>query len=109
MAVQIHYMKQHDLLPQLQAGLLNGVVAVNLSTATSVKFLMSNAIVGTVASAAATITDAVNGGVAYTWSPGDTDVAGTYKAEFEVTWSSGKKQTFPNDSYLQVKILADLG
>lgn len=106
---QVHYMKQHDLLPQLQCGLLNGTVPVDLTTAASVKFLMSNVIVGLVTNAAASITTAATGQVAYTWVSGDTALAGVFKAEFEVTWSTGKKQTFPNDSYLQVKIVADLG
>lgn len=115
MATQTQPMKQHDLLPQLQVTLektdpVSGVTsAVDLTTATSVLFLMRNAIVGLKVNALATITAAATGAVAYTWTGTDTDTAGLYDGEFQVTWGSGKIETFPNDSYLKIKIYADLG
>jgi hypothetical protein len=108
MATVVHYMKQKDLLPQLQAQLTNGGVPVDLTTASSIKFMMSNAIVGVVVNAAAAVTGAPTGLVAYTWISGDTDLTGTFQGEFAVTWPSGKEQTFPNDSYLTIKILAEI-
>lgn len=54
------------------------------------------------------ITDAVDGRVTYLWQLGDTDVAGTFHVEFEIHWGA-EIQTVPNDSYLSIKIVADLG
>lgn len=51
--------------------------------------------------------------VTYVWQPGDTDRdAGKYNAEFEVTWNSGKVETFPakkTEEYKEIIILEDLG
>jgi hypothetical protein len=41
--------------------------------------------------------------------PGDTDTAGTYWAEFEVTFGDGRVETYPNRGYLTVNIEPDLG
>jgi hypothetical protein len=49
----------------------------------------------------------------YDWQPGDTEQEpGIYNTEHEVTWKSGKVETFPaqqEDPYLRVLILEDLG
>lgn len=58
--------------------------------------------------AACTITDAVNGRVSYAPAAGDTDTAGTYLAEFEVTWNDGTVQTLPRKGYLTIDITEDL-
>lgn len=44
----------------------------------------------------------------YEWSGNDTDTPGLFEAEFEVTLSSGKPETYPNDTYIEVKILDDI-
>ena len=44
-----------------------------------------------------TVTDATNGIVKYEWQSGDTDTADDYTAEWEVTYSDGTIETFPND------------
>jgi hypothetical protein len=54
------------------------------------------------------ITDAVNGQVQYLWQAGDTDIAGTFEVEFEILWGT-EVQTVPNDSYIAIKIVPDLG
>jgi hypothetical protein len=118
MTVQTVHMKQHDLLPQLQATLtstdpITGVVSnVNLSTATLINFYMKNAISGLKVSALAVraVDQSVDTGqVTYTWQGTDTDTAGKFQGEFEVVWASGKRETFPNDSYFIINIHADLG
>jgi len=53
---------------------------------------------------AATITDDAGGGVRYSWATGDTAIAGTYDAEFEVTFSDGTVETFPNSNFITVII-----
>jgi hypothetical protein len=47
--------------------------------------------------------------VLFAFEPGETDTAGTYRAEFEATYLDGRKQTYPNDGYISIEILPDLG
>lgn len=56
----------------------------------------------------ALIYDEENGIVRYHWQVGDTDVGGSYLGEFEVTYSDGIKETFPNSGYIQIDILDDV-
>ena len=118
MTVQTTYMKQNDLLPQLQATLQSKdpvtsvLSAVNLTTASSIYFYMKNAISGLKVSALAVkdVDQTTNPGVlTYTWQGTDTSEAGKFQGEFEVHWASGKRETFPNDGYFIVNIKADLG
>jgi hypothetical protein len=57
-------------------------------------------------SAAATVNNAAGGDVQYDWIVGDTDTPGAYIGEFEVTFGSGKPETFPNrdDQKIQVTV-----
>ena len=45
----------------------------------------------------------------YEWTASDTDTAGDFDAEFEVTLSDGKVETYPNFRNLTISILEDLG
>lgn len=106
-------MKAHDRLPSIQAALTTGPttapVPVNLTTATSVDFIMRVTAGGsTKVNAPAVIADATGGVVRYDWLAADTDTPGQYQAEWEVTWADGKQQTFPTLTYHSVEILADL-
>lgn len=47
--------------------------------------------------------------VEYQWQPGDTDITGLHRAEFEVTWPDETVETFPNGGYLLINIVQDLG
>lgn len=49
--------------------------------------------------AAATNRQAIDGtgAVLYSWAPVDVDTAGFYVGEWQITYSSGDIQTFPND------------
>jgi uncharacterized protein YfaS (alpha-2-macroglobulin family) len=55
------------------------------------------------------VAPATSGVVRYDWGLTDTDTAGTYRLEFEVTWNTGKKQTIPNYGYDELVIAEDLG
>lgn len=46
--------------------------------------------------------------VQYDWTAGDTAAAGDYLAEFEVTFSDGTRETFPNGDHLLIRIVSDL-
>lgn len=103
--------KRGDRLPTIQASLTDGSgAAVNLTDAT-VKFLMRprTSATPTVNAAAAIVGTATAGVVQYAWSAGDTDTAGEYLAEFEVTFLDGRKASFPSDGYTRVRVLPDVG
>jgi hypothetical protein len=85
--------------------------AIDLSSGvTGVKFIMRDPNTGTAkVNAACTITTAASGIVTYEWIADDTDTAGTYNAEWQITYDNGKKLTVPNDTYETVVVKADLG
>jgi len=58
--------------------------------------------------ASMTITDAINGIVQYDWQAGDTDTVGTYFVEFQVTYSDGAIETFPNNGNKIVSVVREL-
>lgn len=60
-------------------------------------------------SRAAHIQDAASGEAWVVWAPGETDTAGVYRAEFEVIYPDGRRETFPNGGYISIRILDDLG
>lgn len=101
-------LKRGDRTPALTATLqdVNGT-AVNLTTATSVRFLLRPSRGGTAVATAATIVTAASGTVRHDW-PATTPDAGSYQGEFEVTWTGGLLQSFPSDGYLWIVVLSDL-
>lgn len=100
-------MKKNDLEPVVNAVLRDGDGLADLTGAT-VKFIMKLGLVGAVkVNSSATIVSATGGQVRYTWAGTDTDTAGDYICEWEVT-RAGKKSTFPNGSFKRVRIVTDL-
>lgn len=57
--------------------------------------------------AAATITDD-DGVLVYEWDAADTDTAGVFLAEFEVTYADDSVETFPGDGWITVTVGVDL-
>lgn len=55
-----------------------------------------------------TLTDAKNGSLIVVFSESDLNEVGVHRAHIVVTFSDGRKETFPNDSYIDVKIFDDL-
>lgn len=105
------YLKKNDTSPFIRIQCQDdGGNPVDLSGATA-KFLMREVDSDTTkVDSAATITDAANGKVQYEWSSSDTDTAGDFEAEFEITYGDSTVETFPNaDSYIEVKISDDIG
>lgn len=102
--------KANDRLPSIQATLSSGGTPVNLTTATSVEFIMKTAPPGNTikVNAVASIVTAASGVVRYDWAAVDTATPGSYIAEWEVTWTGGKKQTFPTLTFHSIDVLADL-
>jgi hypothetical protein len=54
------------------------------------------------------VPDAANGIVKYEWMATDTETAGIFEAEFEVEYSDGAVETFPNTGYIKVQIVKDI-
>lgn len=113
MAVPIDfYIKRNDTRPAIRATLS----AASIDVFTSVKFFMYDS-TGTakVAGVTATIitqpSSSSGGVVQYQWNgaAGDTDTAGEYDAEFQVTFDDGRKETYPNNGFIKVHIGPDLG
>ena len=53
----------------------------------------------------------INGDATFSYPPVATDVQtpGTFQQEWELVYGTGKRLTFPNNTYNLVQILADLG
>ena len=103
-------MKRNDTRP----GLLATLSLAASDVISSVKFFMATPqgtlkVNGTAASIVTQPSATSGGQVQYSWAVGDSDTAGQYRGEFEVTLSSGRKETFPNDSYIPINIIPDLG
>lgn len=105
------FIKRGDRLPALRVTLRDSLGGLPNLTGATVKFIMNDKAAGTKIvqdQAAAIIGNPLNGVVEYAWQAGDTDIASTYSAEFEVTYLDGKDETFPNSKYIVIKIVPDL-
>lgn len=103
------YVKQGDTRPAAATQLTKGLTAVDLTSATEVKFKMRQLRqVDLSVDGAATITDAATGMVEYRWQASDTEDAGEYVAEWQVLWSDGSIESFPTLGYDSVVVYPDL-
>ena len=55
-----------------------------------------------------TTVSSTSGRVKYSFSAADTDTAGNFDGEFEVTFVGGQVETFPNDGFIKVIITDDV-
>jgi len=97
-----------DRLPEITGTLRVDGVAINLTSST-VKFIMMDSAGALKVNASATIVSASAGTVSYAWTAADTDTAGLYTAEWEITFTDTRKETVPNGSKLIVEVVPDLG
>jgi len=116
MTNSVFEIKRGDLAPIFRARCIDAsdpTNGVDLTSATTIKLLLMNNANVLVVNGTMTKEDqtqsATKGFVRYAWQTGDTSTAGVFRAEVEVTWSDGKKQTYPRDSYARVIIYEDLG
>lgn len=97
--------KSGDTSPSIQYTLYepDGSTPVDLTSST-VNFHMrlKGSTAAPAVDASATLVDAANGVVRYDWASGDTATAGEHEAEFEVTFQTGKVETFPNRGFIRV-------
>lgn len=103
--------KTGDTAPAIVGTLKDATLAVvNLTAANAVRFIMKNKATGVkVIDQPAVFTNAAGGVVTYQWQTGDTNTVATYTAEFEIAWSDGTFESFPNSKYIVVRVIADLG
>lgn len=101
------YLKKNDTKDNIKATLSNESGPVDLTGAT-VRFLMSKK--GAIkVDRQAQIQDAAAGIVWMVFEHGDTDEQGLYQAEFEVIFPDARIETFPNDGFVLINIISDLG
>lgn len=104
------YMKQGDTAPALTAALKDSLdVALDL-TGSTVVFNLRQRGTGTVvvSRGSVTLVSPSAGQVKYVWQAGDTDLAGQFDGEFEITYPDGTVQTVPSKDYIRVVIKDDL-
>lgn len=108
------HIKQGDTSPAIKVQLSdeNGT-AIDITGYQEVSFHMADPDGSTVkvdddTSGGVSVTDASAGKVKYEWSAGDTDTAGVYQAEWEVTYGDGTIETFPNSGYTRILVVAQL-
>jgi len=100
------YIKRGDTSPSMVYAL---APATTVLTGASVLFKMRND-AGTVITnrAAVIVTPTGTPTLQYNWISADTVAAGSFSAEFQVTYASGAIETFPNSEFITVQITADI-
>lgn len=104
------YIKQNDTAPSIEAALKdsNGRVK-SMANASTVVFHMSDENGNIlVENGLGTIVNATKGVVAYEWQAGDTSNTGIHSAEFQIEYTNGQIETFPNTGYIKVIIKDEL-
>ena len=102
------FIKRNDTSPIFRAILKDGDDVVVDVTGATVRFHMFDEDKVSKVDAAAVVNIGTAGDVQYEWIADDTDTAGFFDSEFEVTFSGGRIETFPNYAYQRVHIYEDL-
>lgn len=102
------HIKQNDTSPAIKHQLLDEEGSPIDLTGASVSFHMVDSDGSVKVNTSASIDNAGNGEVSYSWSAGDTDTEGVYKAEWEVDFGNGSIESFPNSSDFIVDIENEL-
>lgn len=104
MAPSTFYISQGATAPAITATLVDQYGTVANLTGASVKFVMTNAFYGNAVNAAATIVNATAGQVSYSWGTSDTSNPGLYGCQWQVVYSGGAQETYPQGYYNQVSV-----
>ena len=102
--------KQNDTAPSLVAVLRDTRGRPRILTGATVVLhmrLQSDSTVK-ITSGSCTLTDASLGIVTYPFTASNTDTAGVYLAEIQVTYADATVETFPNNDYIIVTITDDI-
>lgn len=109
MTNRIFYIKKGDRLPTIRSTLYQPDGEIQpLTSVSGVKFIMYQNGTEKINAAASVLEGGTTGAVEYAWATNDTNTSGVYKAEWQVTFTDGKPQTFPNKGYISVIITDDL-
>ena len=103
--------KQNDTSPDLEGILRDGFGSpINITGATIVlnTRLQPGGTVKVNGGSMAVVGSAVNGRVRYVWTASDTDTAGIYEAEIQITFSDGTIRTIPAKGYFIVDVTDDI-
>lgn len=103
--------KQNDTSPALEGILRDGFGSpIDVTGATVVlnTRLRPGGAVKVNGGSMGTVGSAVNGRVKYSWTASDTDTAGTYEAEIQITFSNGKIRTIPPKGYFIIDVTDDI-
>lgn len=100
-------LKRNDHLRPITFLLSEGGEAANLASATAVKLIYSKVGGATIERSLAGWTN--DGKCSYAWTNQDTLNPGKYRYELEVTFNSGRVQTYPEDGYGEFLVTEDLG
>jgi len=104
-----HYIKRNDIARKVTDILTLNGAAINL-TGCTLSWIMRNRATGVAIKQTATIVTAATGSVEYQFVTGDTATAGVYDCEWEIVYTTGSKPlTVPDDGYIVLEILEDLG
>jgi hypothetical protein len=110
MADPTFYIKQNDTRPELDIFLRDDKDRSINITGAVVKFSMRNASTNVVKISLGSVTtvSSTAGRVKYSFTASDTDTAGNFDGEFQVTFVGGQVETFPNDGYIKVIVTDDV-
>lgn len=100
------YIKQNDTSPSIQ--ITDTRLAGNLVGASVVFNMRDSSGTVKVNRSAGAVVDAGAGTIGYDWAAADTDTAGEFEAEFEVTYADTTVETFPNFHHISVVITDDI-
>ena len=103
--------KQNDTSPALEGILRDGFGSpIDITGATVVlnTRLQPGGTVKVSGGSMGAVGSAVNGRVKYSWVAADTDTAGIYEAEIQITFSNGKIRTIPPKGYFIVDVTDDI-
>ena len=102
-------MKRGDTAPPFLGTLTDAVGdPVNLSGASARLLVRETRTRAVKVDAACLIPSPLEGSIRYDWTAADTDRAGVYDLEVQVTYGDGSVETFPNGGWVRLQILADI-
>lgn len=110
MAAPTFYIKQNDTRPQLEVNLRDDRDRPINITGATVVFSMRNVSDDSVKidEASTTTVSSTGGRVRYSFTAANTNTAGNFDGEFQVTFLDSTIETFPNDGYIRVIIVDDV-
>jgi len=99
--------KRGDTSPAIRRSFVTAAGPLEIPAGSSVVFSMAEGITHRVAVRRQPCRIEGND-VIYYWQDGDTDIAGLYEAEFEITGPDGSIESAPNGGFININIVRDI-